>query len=96
MSLSGQGIFALLSLTPGHFCPRLVAVKGAELIRRIRKLGRRNGVAVRFDPTRGVGSHGTLYHGTAFTVVKARKEELDKKARRGMLVQLGLPKNLFG
>ncbi len=71
-------------------------MKGAEFIRRIRKLGRRNGIDVRFDPTRGVGSHGTLYYGTAFTVVKDRKKELGKKARRSMLEQLGLPKDQFG
>ena len=70
-------------------------MKGAEFIRKIRKPGRQNGVAVLFDPTRGVGSHGTLFYGTAFTIVKDRKKELGKKARRSMLEQLGLPKDLF-
>ncbi len=70
-------------------------MKGAEFIRRMRKLGRQNGVAVRFVPARGRGSHGILYYGNGRTVVKDRKKELDKKAWRSMLAQLGLPKDLF-
>jgi hypothetical protein len=36
-------------------------MKGAELVRRLRKLGRDQGIAVEFVPQRGKGSHGTLY-----------------------------------
>lgn len=70
-------------------------MKGAEFIRRVRKLGRQNGVTVQFVPARGRGSHGTLFYGSAFTVVKDRKKDLDKKAWRSMLTQLGLPKKFF-
>ena len=95
MRSNEQGIFVLYFLTPGHFCPRLPIVKGAEFIRRIRKLGRQNGVAVRFVAARGRGSHGRLYYGNGRTVVKDRKKELPTGLRRAMLDQLGLPKNLF-
>jgi hypothetical protein len=36
-----------------------------EFIRRIVTLGAARGVPVRFDPTRGKGSHGTLYYASA-------------------------------
>ncbi|MDE0255160.1 MAG: hypothetical protein OYG32_10230 [Rhodospirillaceae bacterium] len=38
-------------------------MNGREFIARVRKLARRNGIAVRFDRTRGKGSHGTPYYG---------------------------------
>ena len=49
---------------------------GNELMRRLRKLGRDRGVPVRFDKERGKGSHGTLYFGNRFTVVKDRRKEI--------------------
>ena len=70
-------------------------MKGAEFVRRIRKLGRPNGVVVRFVAARGRGSHGMLYYSNSRTVVKDRKKELPTGLRRAMLDQLGLPKDLF-
>jgi mRNA interferase HicA len=46
-----------------------------EFIRRIQALGASCGVPVRFDRTRGKGSHATLYYGNHFTVVKDRRKE---------------------
>jgi antitoxin HicB len=46
-----------------------------EFIRRIRALGAARGVPIRFDETRGKGSHGTLYYGDRFIVVKNRRKE---------------------
>jgi mRNA interferase HicA len=43
---------------------------GNELLRRLRRIGSRRGVAVRFEEERGKGSHGTLYFGDRFTVLK--------------------------
>lgn len=63
---------------------------GAEFIRRVRKAGRKNGVAVRFETRRGKGSHGRLYYGTRFTTVKDRVKELSPGLLRAMLNQLGL------
>jgi hypothetical protein len=36
-------------------------LKGSEFLRRLKKLGRRHGVAVSFDPKHGDGSHGRVY-----------------------------------
>jgi mRNA interferase HicA len=63
---------------------------GAEFIRAMRRLGRRQGVEVRFVTRRGKGSHGTLYFGERKTIVKDRKKELSRGLLTDMLRQLGL------
>jgi mRNA interferase HicA len=65
-------------------------VKGAELVRRLRKVGRLRGVVVGFVPERGKGSHGTLYFGERFTIVRNLKGELKTGTLHAMLKQLGL------
>ena len=65
-------------------------VNGREFISKVRKLGRENGTIVRFDETRGKGSHGTLYYGDRFTIVKDRKNSLSKGSLRGMCKHLGI------
>ena len=65
-------------------------MKGAEFIRRVRKLGRHREVAVNWLPERGKGSHGTLYYGTRFTIVQNLTNELKKASLHAMLDQLGL------
>jgi mRNA interferase HicA len=65
-------------------------MKGSEFLRRIGDLGRRRNVAVRFDPKRGKGSHGTLYYGARKTVLKDRKKEIGDRLLGAMLRQLGL------
>jgi mRNA interferase HicA len=68
---------------------------GAELIRVLRKLGRRRGVDVRFVTRRGKGSHGTLYYGDRKAVVKDRKKELSRGLLADMLRQIGVdPRDL--
>ena len=59
-----------------QFCAILPSVNGREFIARVRKLARRNGIEIRFDQTRGKGSHGTLYYGNRYTVVKNRRKPL--------------------
>jgi len=66
---------------------------GTEFIRRVRKLGKRRGVAVRFVAVHGKGSHGRLYYGDRFTTVKDRKKELKKGTLHAMVKQLGLDPN---
>jgi hypothetical protein len=56
----------------------------------IRRLGRRRGVRVSFDPGRGKGSHGRLYFGERFTTLKDRKKEIGPGLLKAMLDQLGL------
>ena len=59
-------------------------------IRRIGALGAGRGVPVRSDKTRGKGSHGTLYYGERFTVVKDRRKECGPGLINKMLADLGL------
>jgi mRNA interferase HicA len=63
---------------------------GNEFERKIRKLGRKRGVAVSFDPAHGKGSHGRLYYGIRFTTLKDRKKEIGPGLLNAMLDQLGL------
>jgi mRNA interferase HicA len=65
-------------------------VKGSELVRRVRKVGRKRGVEALFVAERGKGSHGTLYFGRNFTVVRNLKDELKTGTLHAMLKQLGL------
>ena len=45
-------------------------MNGREFLRRLRRFGRANGVAVRYDGRPGKGSHGRVYDGAAFTTIK--------------------------
>jgi len=63
---------------------------GAEFLRRIRKVARGHGIAVRFDVRPGKGSHGRLYYGDRFTTVKDRKKEIGPGLLQKMLADLGL------
>ena len=63
---------------------------GREFLSRVNRLGRSRGIAVRFDPCRGKGSHGTLHYGNRKTTVKDRQKEIGMGLLREMLGQLGL------
>jgi mRNA interferase HicA len=65
-------------------------VTGAELIKRVKRIGKRRGVASAFVRERGKGSHGTLYFGDRRTTAKHRQAELGKGLLHAMLRQLGL------
>ena len=65
-------------------------VTGNEFIRKVRKLGRANRVKVQFVARRGKGSHGTLFYGSRFTIVRNPKDELKTGTLRAMLDQLGI------
>ena len=70
-------------------------MKGGEFIKKVQKIGKARGVKVWFEEGRGKGSHGTLWYGGNFTVVKDRKKELKPGTLRAMIRQLGLnPDNL--
>jgi hypothetical protein len=64
-------------------------VNGREFERRVRRLGRRRGVTVSFDPAPGKGSHGR-YYGARFTTLKDRRLEIGPGLLKAMLDQLGL------
>ena len=67
-------------------------VKGSEFLRKVKAVARRNRLAYRWVPERGVGSHGTLYLGDRFTVVKDLKKELGHGLLSDMCKQLGIRK----
>lgn len=63
---------------------------GDELLRRLRRLGRKRGISVRLEQERGKGSHSTLYFGDRFTVLKDRRAEIGPGVLHATLRQLGL------
>ncbi|MBI4184320.1 MAG: type II toxin-antitoxin system HicA family toxin [Proteobacteria bacterium] len=63
---------------------------GHEFERRIRKLGRKRGIPVSFDPGHAKGSHGRLYYGERFATLKDRRKEIGPGLLKAMLDQLGL------
>jgi predicted RNA binding protein YcfA (HicA-like mRNA interferase family) len=67
-------------------------MNGNEFERKLRKLGRKRGIAITFDSGPGKGSHGRLYYGERFTTLKDRKKEIGPGLLNAMLNQLGLTK----
>ena len=65
-------------------------MRGAEFLRKVKRLGERRGIAVRFEAKRGKGSHGTLYFGGSRTVLQDLKKELPLGTLHAILRQLGL------
>lgn len=67
-------------------------MKGSEFIKRIRKYGKLHSIGVKWVIERGKGSHGTLYLGHRYTIVRNPKDELKTGTFNAMLKQLGLKK----
>jgi mRNA interferase HicA len=65
-------------------------MKGAEFLRKVKRIGVHRGIAVRFEVKRGKGSHGTLYFGGSRTILQDLKKELPAGTLHAMLRQLGL------
>ncbi len=72
-----------------HLC-ETNELKGSEFLRKLKKLGRRRGVPVTFNPQHGDGSHGRVYYGAAFATLKDRKKELGRGLLHEMCSQLGI------
>ncbi|MFV2073042.1 MAG: type II toxin-antitoxin system HicA family toxin [Thermoanaerobaculales bacterium] len=68
-------------------------VKGAELLRKLRRIGRSRGVRVSLVRERGRGSHATVYYGDRPAVVPNLKHELKTGTLNGILKQLGLERD---
>jgi mRNA interferase HicA len=67
-------------------------MKGSEFLRKLKLIAKRNRLAYRWSPERGVGSHGTVYLGERFTIVKDLKKELGPGLLADMCKQLGIRK----
>lgn len=68
---------------------------GDEFVGRVRRLGRRRGVAVRFDSRKGKGGHGRLYYGDRFTTMKDLRKEISQGLLAAMVRQLGISREDF-
>lgn len=66
---------------------------GNEFIRKVKAYGKKRGVAVKLNMSRGKGSHQTLYFGNAFTIVRNLNDELKTGTLHGMCSQLGIKPN---
>ena len=64
--------------------------EGSEFLRKLRRYGRRQNLAVRFDPALGKGSHGRVWLGEAYTTLKDRKKDLGPGLLKAMCHDLGL------
>lgn len=62
---------------------------GKEFEKRVKRLGWKNGIKVRFTQ-HGKGSHGRLYYGERFTTLKQRNKEIGIGLLRAMCAQLGI------
>jgi mRNA interferase HicA len=67
-------------------------MKGSEFLRKLRAVAKRKKLSYRWSRERGVGSHGTIYLGTRFTVVKDLSKELGPGLLADMCKQLGIRK----
>ena len=67
-------------------------MKGSEFLRKLKSLAKRKNLTYRWSCERGAGSHGTVYLGNRFTVVKDRKREIGPGLLADMCAQLGIRK----
>jgi len=67
-------------------------VTGSEFLRRLKKAAKKHNLGCSWNPQRGVGSHGTVYLGGKFAIVKDLKKELGPGLLADMCKQLGIRK----
>lgn len=65
-------------------------MRGSEFVKKLKVLGKRLSVEVSFEKRRGKGSHGTLFYGKKFTIIRNTKDELKTGTFNAMLKQLGI------
>lgn len=65
-------------------------VKGSEFLKKVQAEAKKNGVSFRWAPSRGKGSHGTVYYDANQTIVKDLKKDIDKGLLSAMKKQLGV------
>jgi mRNA interferase HicA len=67
-------------------------VKQSEFLRKVKSIARRNRLEYLWRPERGAGSHGILYLGERYTIVKDLKKEIGPGLLADMCRQLGYSK----
>lgn len=65
-------------------------MNGNELLKKLKKLARKQGTYVKLDKAHGKGSHSTLRYGDRKTIIKDGRKEIGKGLLRSMLKDLGL------
>ena len=82
--------FAALGLDNRTQVFDIEVVRESEFLRRAKAAARRRSLTFEWVPERGVGSHGTLYFGKRFTIVKDLKKEIGPGLLAAMCKQLGI------
>lgn len=72
------------------------AMTGNEFLRRLRRLGREQGVPVEVDESRGKGSHAKVWFGARATTIKDRRAEIAPGLLTAMCRQLGVRRQDLG
>lgn len=67
-------------------------MNGGEFLRKLKAFAKRSKLTYRWVSERGAGSHGTVYLGDRFAVVKDRAKELGPGLLADMCKQLGIRK----
>ena len=67
-------------------------MKSGEFLRKLKKVAKKQQLSYEWNPARGVGSHGTVYLGGRFAIVKDLKKELGPSLLADMCKQLGIRK----
>lgn len=70
-----------------------IRMNGNELLKKLKGLGKQQGLAVIIEKHHGKGSHSTLYFGNKRTTMKDRKKEIGKGLLNSMLADLGIDKD---
>ena len=70
----------------------ILPMNGNELLKRLKRTARERPLQLQLVRERGKGSHGTLYLGDRFTIMKDRKKEIGPGLLKKMLTDLGLDK----
>ena len=68
-------------------------MNGNELLKRLRRQGKANGVKVYYDGKPGKGSHGRVYYGSKFTTIKDLNKEIGSGLLSKMLKDLDLTRD---
>jgi len=68
-------------------------MNGNELLRKLKRLAKDNGLELRYDKAHGKGSHGTIYFGSKRTTLKDPKKEIGAGLLGKILEQLGIDKD---
>ena len=69
------------------------AMNGNELLKRLKKIAKERRLQLQLVRERGKGSHGTLYLGNRYTIMKDRKKEIGPGLLKKILTDLGLDKS---